>query len=1122
MSCFLVFCLFSSVIRVPVPVEALFPDELFAMMDQGVSVRVAGGLPGVVAGVPDLPGVPWTFALPARSSVASLEVSRVVWEDVPGTFHVRPMPPPTPLSLMPPEGMAVPEDPAVYNASGFWPRSPVLLSGTSLRNGIPTGEVLVFPYRWNPASGVLQRISDIELSVTTAASDRTPLPASDSSTRRMLIVTVEELAGVFDELAQRRHSEGILTEVVTMDEVLSASGGRDDAEALRNYIIAYKQSWGLDFVLLGGDTEHVPVRYAFAMASEAGFHPREDSLPCDLYYSDLDGNWDANGNGIFGEVDDEVDLYPDVWVGRVTVNDLEEAGAWFSKLVAYEDAFEHEHLQDVLFLAEVLWHNPFTDGGVSKNLIQSLCLPGFMNVTKLYQTLGNLSAYNTMMAMMEGQNLLNHNGHAWYNGMSIGPGGNINAAFLNMVDSDGRFSAVFYSIGCWPGAFDFDAVGEHFLTSPDGCGVSFIGNSSYGWGSPGNPAYGYSDILDRYFFLRLYQDRNTRIGQVLAEAKDFYIPYGRWENVYRWHLYQVNLLGDPSFRPYRKIPVTPDISHPGFVTEHTGVFPVQVAGCDPTGLLLCVHDQGSQHFTTILDTSGYHAFNFDTPPTGDVTVTLSGNGVRRTSVICPQGQGPGPVISDFVIDDTGGDGFLSPGDLAHLTLTLANQGTENLSGIGLHGQVLSGPVVLLENSMVFPDLFPGGSAVGSEPLDLAVDVNAANNQVAALLLTVSTQQGVWEIPFSLLIHAPGLYFASYSVEGDVVPEPGETFGLVLNIANTGLLDAVDATAVMLGFPQWVSFAADTAHCPIVPAGATAEFPFICTLAPEAPSPAFPWFTFLLESPTTSFSRIDSLRFTVGETGVTHDVESGPEGWSHGGTGDMWRITDMNSHSPDHSWQCGNEQGYQDGMNCWLQSPVMHLAPNSSLSFWTMFDVALYGSDGLYPILLNLTGGSADTLDFIGSGGALYGPGAGMGTGWVNFSYDLSFADPEDQYRIEFRFRSDNDGVTGLGFFLDDIVVAGGYMGNLDIEGDQSVLPVLGHPHPNPSGAGFTVPLNITEPGDWRLGVYDLAGRLVMSFNGASPVSGEIFACTRGLASGVYLVRLEGASDHLTRRVVVLR
>jgi len=1117
----LVFCLAAGSVSVTVPVESLVHDEVLADTPDGVSVRVSDGLPGCIPGVPDLPAVPWTFSRPRGESAVSVGVGRAEWITVSTGRPVRPMAAPTPL-ISPASDSPVP-DPAVYGMSGFWPGSPVRLAGTSIRDGEYTAEVLVFPHRYDPATGELQRLVGLELSVVTERSGRAPAAPRDEGSLRMLIVTVPSLQGIFGQLAQRRHSEGILTEVVTMDQVLAAADGRDDAEALRNYIIAYRQLHGLDYVLLGGDTDLVPFRYAFAMECQAGFHPREDSLPCDLYFSDLDGDWDANQNDLFGEIEDDVDLYPDVWVGRVTVEDASEAQAWYDKLVSYEDCLQAGHLQDVLFLAEVLWNNPFTDGGVSKNMIQQLCLPGFMNVTKLYQTLGNLNSATVMNAMNAGTNLLNHNGHAWYNGMSIGNGGSISASFLNSVDSDGRFSALFYSIGCWSAAFDFDAVAEYFLTSPQGCGVSFIGNSSYGWGSPGNPAYGYSDILDRYFFQMLYQDRNARIGQVLAMSKDFYIPYGRWENVYRWHLYQVNLLGDPLFRPYRKIPATPLLGFPEFVTVNTSSFPVQVSGCAAEGLLLCVHDQGDNHFTDTLDASGYHSFTFTTPPQGDVSVTVTGSGIRRTSLTSPQADGTVPVVSGFSIEDAGGDGFASPGDMVELTLTLANQGNEPLSGISLQAELVSGPASLLSGGMTFPDLAPGASSAGSEPIACSIDPSALNNQSVSFLLTVTSQQGTWELPLTLLVHAPGLYFATYAVDdgGDMIPEPGETFSLILSIANTGLLDAPDATATMTSCPSWVSFTPDTAYCAMVPAGSTGSFQFQCTLNPDAPSPSFPWLHLLLETPSTGYGRADSLRLTIGETGIMHDAEAGPQGWEHGGTGDMWRMTELQSHSPSHSWQCGNDQGYQNGMDCWLQSPEMYLAPNSSLSFWTTFDVALYGSDGLYPVLLNLTAGTADTLDFIGSGGALYGPGRGMGTGWVSFGYDLSFADPEDLYRIEFRFRSDMDGVTGNGFFIDDITVAGGYQGNLGASGPETVQPVLGLPSPNPSAGGFTIPVNIDEACEFTLGIYDLAGRLVLSLNGTGPFRGGVFASTEGLASGVYLVRLSGPVDS-TRRVVVLR
>jgi hypothetical protein len=145
----------------------------------------------------------------------------------------------------------------------------------------------------------------------------------------------------------------------------------------------------------------------------------------------------------------------------------------------------------------------------------------------------------------------------------------------------------------------------------------------------------------------------------------------------------------------------------------------------------------------------------------------------------------------------------------------------------------------------------------------------------------------------------------------------------------------------------------------------------------------------------------------------------------------------------------------------------------------------------------------------------------MGTGWVNFTYDLSFADPENLYRVEFLFRSDTDGSTGDGFFIDDITVSGGYLGNLGTEGPRPAVQVLGPPRPNPSFSVFSVPVNVPESGEFSLDMYDLSGRLVRSFRGTGPFCGSIHGDTDGLASGVYLLRLSGNRGS-ARRLVVLR
>ncbi len=93
--------------------------------------------------------------------------------------------------------------------------------------------------------------------------------------------------------------------------------GRDKAERIRNLVKFYYRYYGIKWVLLVGDTNVVPVRYAKVYS---GFLYGND-IPTDLYYADLDGDWDGNGNGIFGEFADSLDLFADVYVGRIPVND---------------------------------------------------------------------------------------------------------------------------------------------------------------------------------------------------------------------------------------------------------------------------------------------------------------------------------------------------------------------------------------------------------------------------------------------------------------------------------------------------------------------------------------------------------------------------------------------------------------------------------------------------------------------------------------------------------------------------------------------------------------------------------------------------------------------------------
>ncbi len=1089
----------------------------------GTIPEMPGGYAGTMEGFPLLPRFPMEVEL--RPGTEAVSVTSIeTWETVTGSLFIPPLSKPLPLIIE--QAVTTPEQNMnVYTSDSYWPSRPVELSGTGFTaGGVPAAELLVTPLRWNPVSMELQRLSSLEVSVQTVPTENRHLPTVDSGNcRRLLIVTDQSCKPAFQQLADRRNDQGIITEIVTMDTVYASATGRDNAEILRNFVKNYYSTKGLDFLLLGGDTNIVPFRYAYAMTCEANFASREDSLPCDLYFSDLDGTWDANGNDIFGEVTDNVDLYPDVFVGRAPVENTAEAEAFVNKIIACEDCTQQDYYQRVLFLAMVLWANPYTNSGDSKDYIDEEFLPNFLNITKLYEALGNENLTTTMAALNEGQNLINHDGHAWYSSIGVGGGDYLGISDADAINSNGRFASSMYSIGCWSAAFDYDAVAEHFVTNPNGGAVAYIGNSSYGWGSPGNPCYGYSDALDHIYHDYLYSDRTLTSGELLAATKEYFIPYSQWKNVYRWHQYDVNLLGDPSFRPYRKTPVDITVTCPALVTPNTSIFPVRVSGVPAQGLTVCVHDEGSNWAVEELNASGSFTFDFTAPVTGDVKVTVTGPNVKRTSIDVPRSTGPDPVISQLTILDNLGYGQLSPGCTADLQIKLLNQGTENLTDVELAISSVSGPAVVSQDSSLFGNINAGAESTGSPSLSLHVDSSAVNADLIALNGQIQTGQGNWDITIPLLVHAPGLYFTTYSINDSTsgnangIPEPGETFDLIASIANVGMLNAQGVSAVMTGYPSSITWLSDSAYTDSIPPEGTEPFAFVCKLDTGTVSPSFPWLHFNILLDDYLFS--DSLRLTIGETGISNDVESGVLGWTHSGTNDMWNISSNKSHSPVHSWFCGGTNGYVNGMDCSLFSPEIILAPNASLEFWTTFDTAIYGSDGMY--VIGHDGTTADTLAYIGSGGALSHGDKGIGTGWVPYTFDLSSYETGITMQIEFRFKSDDDGNTGTGFYIDDISIEGAYTASTGISDHAHIEPVLGLPSPNPTSGVLTVPVNIPTSGNWNLAIYDISGRLLISREGQSPFEDEITIDASLLSSGIYLLKLSGSAE-ATARLVLLR
>ncbi len=171
----------------------------------------------------------------------------------------------------------------------------------------------------------------------------------------LVIIAPKTFSESLQPLVNHKISKGITTKLVTRNEICNSvyfpAEGRDCAEEMKYFIKNAYDQWGTDYVLLVGgryggilnEKWYVPVRYT-NLDDGANW---EGGYLSDLYFADLYdafgdfSTWDSNGNGIFAEWNsqgkDILDMYPEVYIGRLACTNLDEVKSLVTKITTYEN-----------------------------------------------------------------------------------------------------------------------------------------------------------------------------------------------------------------------------------------------------------------------------------------------------------------------------------------------------------------------------------------------------------------------------------------------------------------------------------------------------------------------------------------------------------------------------------------------------------------------------------------------------------------------------------------------------------------------------------------------------------------------------------------------------------------
>jgi hypothetical protein len=182
------------------------------------------------------------------------------------------------------------------------------------------------------------------LSRTTGSSSESPSPVIYD----LLIIAPKKYVNALEPLVTHKNRVGIKTNLVTLTDVYHQMFwyGRDPQEKIKYFIKTAKDIWGITYVMLVGDFETIPIRYVYNADNNTGWN--EPCFISELYYADLyDKNhnfssWDTDNNGVYGEwygetaKDANIDLYPDVFVGRLACINTAEVRVMVKKIITYE------------------------------------------------------------------------------------------------------------------------------------------------------------------------------------------------------------------------------------------------------------------------------------------------------------------------------------------------------------------------------------------------------------------------------------------------------------------------------------------------------------------------------------------------------------------------------------------------------------------------------------------------------------------------------------------------------------------------------------------------------------------------------------------------------------------
>ena len=438
-------------------------------------------------------------------------------------------------------------------------------------------KVNVYPVKYYYSEDKIEHAENIKIKVEYIPPSQPPIYNEEY---KFLILTPSQFSSELNSLVTHKNNRGISTKLVTLNEIYNGAffsvQGRDDAEKVKYFIKNAYDDWGISYVLLVGDEDKFPAR-----ETHIKYEDDAEIFLSDLYYADIyDENqdfqtWDTNDNNLFCEIDwgnppysDEMDLYPDVAIGRLPCMNSDQLSTCINKITGYEnnDAFSQSWFSNFVVVGGDSFPRDVDNvlEGEFVNTVAIDIMDGF-DSTKLWASNNKLIGYNPTgvekirNTIDKGCGFVQLSGHGietrWsthpYNHDKLWlptPWGGFFSGDVGDLEN-GNMLPVVVTGACSVSKYNThdNCFSWSWITNPDGGGIASYGATALGWAYAGEWVItGLVEKMSLNIF-EAYDDGAVNTGEMWTWAINNYITT-RMEGTDYKTITEWALFGDPTLR----------------------------------------------------------------------------------------------------------------------------------------------------------------------------------------------------------------------------------------------------------------------------------------------------------------------------------------------------------------------------------------------------------------------------------------------------------------------------------------------------------------------------------------------------------------------------------------------